>query len=185
MKRLLSVIALMAFGQMLSVGVAAAQSKTIPGETRTVSGTVEAIDVSGRTILLNTGKEYEELDVPPEVKNFPANVKVGDKLNLRYYDNVVLILKKPGDPDVNKATGGAVVTPGVPGRTGTVARQMTATVTITAIDQKVPSITFTGPNNRTFSSRVSDPKALAQVKVGDRVEITWTAAVVATLEPAK
>jgi hypothetical protein len=184
MKRLLSVIALMAFGQMLSVGLAAAQSKTLPGDTRTVTGTVEAIDVAGRTLLINTGKEYEEIDVPPEVKNFPANVKVGDKLSLRYYDNVVLVLKKPGEPDTNKYSG-TVVTPGTPGRTGTVARQQTQTVTITAIDLEAPSITFTGPGNRTFSSRVEDAKALAQLKVGDRIDITWTTAVLASLEPAK
>ena len=60
--------------------------------------------------------------------------------------------------------------------------QRTITATITAIDQNVPSITFSGPNNWTYSSRVEDKKALAKVKVGDKVDITWTAAVLVSFK---
>ena len=67
------------------------------------------------------------------------------------------------------------VTPGTrPG--GTSAEQRTITATITQIDPKVPSITFKGPNNWTYSSRVEDRKAIEKVKVGDKVDITWTQA---------
>lgn len=184
MRRQLPLIALMALGSILSGDVAAAQSKTVPGETKTVTGTVEAINQATRTLTIRAGKEYEEIEVPTEVQGF-STVKVGDRLNLRYYDNIVLIVQRPGQPDVNKSTPGNVVTPNVPGRSGTIARQRTLTATITAIDLKAPSITFTGVDNKTFSSPVKDVKALAQVKVGDKVDITWTTAVLASLEPAR
>ena len=60
--------------------------------------------------------------------------------------------------------------------------QRTITATITAIDQAVPSITFKGPNNWTYTSRVEDKAALAKVKVGDKVDITWTAAMILSLD---
>jgi hypothetical protein len=176
-----STLALTAFSFLLAAAALADQSKTITGDTKTVSGIVEQIDTSARTLTINTGNEYETISAPNDVKGF-STVKVGDKLTLRYYDNVVLTLKKPGDPDV-AGTSGRAVTPGKPGETGTVAEQTTITATITAIDEKVPSITFTGPNNWTYSSKVQDRKALSRVKVGDKVDITWTKAVLVSLEP--
>ena len=40
-----------------------------------------------------------------------------------------------------------------------------------------PSITFTGPNGWKYTSKVQDKAALAKVKVGDKVDIVWTEAV--------
>jgi len=48
---------------------------------------------------------------------------------------------------------------------------------------QVPSITFSGPNNWKYSSKVVDKKALASVKVGDKVDITWTEAVLISVQP--
>ena len=84
-------------------------------------------------------------------------------------------LKPAGEKSVDSAAEAVTKAGGVkPGATG--ATQRTITATITAIDPKVPSITFSGPNNWTSSSRVEDKKALATVKVGDKVDVTWTAA---------
>jgi hypothetical protein len=58
----------------------------------------------------------------------------------------------------------------------------TITATITETDPKVPSITFKGPNNWTYSSRVEDKQALAKVKVVDKVDLTWTQAVLVGVE---
>ena len=65
----------------------------------------------------------------------------------------------------------------------TIAKQRTITATITQLDPKVPSITFKGPNNWTYSSKVQDPKAIQNVKVGDKVDITWTEAVLVDVAP--
>jgi hypothetical protein len=54
---------------------------------------------------------------------------------------------------------------------------MTTTVTINAIDMKVPSVTVTSADGRKLSFKVENPKNLEGVKAGDKVEITYTQAV--------
>ena len=61
----------------------------------------------------------------------------------------------------------------------------TITATITALDPSVPSVTFTGPNGWKYSTRVEDTAALAKVKVGDKVDLTWTEATILSLEDRK
>jgi hypothetical protein len=161
----------------VSVG---AQSKTLPGEMKTVTATVESIERSTRQVTVK--KEdgtTTSFYVPTSMTRFDT-LKVGDKLHARYYDNVVLQLKQPGTADVDKAAGGLVRVEGAPA--GTMSYQRTITATITAIDPKVPSVTFTGPNGWNYSSRVQDPKALGKVNVGDKVDITWTMAVLMSIE---
>jgi len=45
-----------------------------------------------------------------------------------------------------------------------------------------PGSTFTGANGWKYTSRVQDKTALASVKVGDKVEIVWTEALLVSLE---
>lgn len=162
---------------------ARAQVKEIPGERITASGTVEAIDHASRILTLkDQDGEFVTVDVPADVKRFPE-IKVGDKITARYYDTVTVRLKKAGEAAVN--TGEAAVTPGTGPKPGmTVAAQRTMTARIEAIDPKVPSITFTGPKGWKYSSKVRDKNALATVKVGDKVDIVWTEALLVSLDPA-
>jgi hypothetical protein len=94
-------------------------------------------------------------------------------------------VKPEGEPAVDSLSEG--VTKGTAGPAGTAASQRTITATITAIDQSVPSITFKGEKVKwTYSSRVADKAMLAKVKVGDRVDITWTEALTLSVtSPAK
>jgi hypothetical protein len=48
------------------------------------------------------------------------------------------------------------------------------TATVAEIDKGASSMTFVGPNGWKYSRRVVDPMAFDQVKVGDRVDITWS-----------
>lgn len=182
MKRLFGIVTAAALGVTLLHVPIRAQARTVPGEMKVVSGTVEKIDVASRMLTIKTASDYEEISVPQSVKNF-SNVTVGDKLTLRYYDNIVLILKKPGEASVADRVTEAV-TPNVAGTSGTFAKQRTITATITAIDQQAPSVSFKGARDFTFTSPVKDREALSKVKVGDQVEITWTEAVLVSLEPA-
>lgn len=165
-------------------GTAAAQTKTITGEVKMATATVEAIERSTREVTLQKENgEFVTTTVPPDMKRFDT-LKIGDKISVKYYDNIVLRVKLPGEKDVDTSeastTPAAGTTPG-----GTKAKQRTITATITEIDPKVPSITFKGPNNWTYSSRVLDTDALKKVKVGDKVDITWTEAVLISLDAAK
>jgi hypothetical protein len=160
-----------------------AQTKTVTGETKTVTASVEAIDSSNREVTVKKPDgTYDVFYVPPGMKKFDT-LKVGDKVTARYYENMVLTLKKPGE--ASKDSGSAAVTRSKEGAAGTMAHQRTITATITAIDMKTPSITFTGPNNWKYSTRVEDKEALAKVKVGDRVDITWTEAMILSLDEGK
>jgi hypothetical protein len=169
---------------VLLPAIAAAQIKTLPGEEITLTATVEAIERASRSLTLK-GPEGRLLTitVPSDVKRFDA-LKVGDTITAKYYENIVLRVKAPGEKAVNSESGAVTPTGGTrPGASASVQRTITAT--ITAIDPNIPSITLSGPNNWTHSSRVADKAALKQVKVGDRLDITWTEAVLISAEPPK
>ncbi len=179
--RALTILAMSAVTALTS-SAAMAQTKSLTGDTKVVTATVEAVDHATRQVTLkNEDGTYEVLDVPASVKRFDG-LKVGDKVKARYYENIVLRLKQPGEKDVDSST--AAVTPSASGAkpAGTLASQRAITATITAIDPNVPSITFTGPNGWKYSSRVQDTAALAKVKVGDKVDITWTTAALVSFE---
>jgi Cu/Ag efflux protein CusF len=162
---------------------AGAQSKTVNGETRTVTATVEAIEKASREVTVKKpdGK-YDVIYVPQTIKRFDS-LKVGDTITARYYETMVLQLKKEGEKDVDTSASAAVPTTGA--LSGTVSHQQKFTATISAIDMNTPSVTFTGPHNWSYSSRVKDKAALSKVKVGDKVDITWTAAVLVSVDEAK
>jgi len=54
--------------------------------------------------------------------------------------------------------------------------------TIKAIDEKVPSVTVLTEDRRTVSFKVDDKNNLKDVKVGDKVEITYTEAVMISVK---
>jgi hypothetical protein len=167
---------------VLGVNMALAQSKTISSELKVETGTVEAIEASSRAVTLRKPDGTVVTTVAgPDVKRF-AELKVGDKVTARFYDNVVVRVKHPGEAEgfsaLKSTTPSDQATPG-----GTRAKQVRISATITGVDMETPSITFTGPNGWKYTSKVYDTEALAKVKVGDKVEITWTEAVLVSVEP--
>jgi hypothetical protein len=161
-----------------------AQSKTVRSEMRTETGTIEAIEASSRTLTLKKADgTFVTTVAAPDIKRFDE-LKLGDTVNVRYYENVIIRVKQPGESDVVSSakgtTGSEQVLPG-----GTRAKQVTITATITAIDPTAPSITFTGPHGWKYSSKVQDTEALAKVKVGDKVDIVWTEAMLVSVERSK
>ena len=161
---------------------AMAQSKTVSSEMKTATGTIEAVEAQTRTITIKKSDgTYATIVAGPDISRF-AEVKVGQTVNVRYYENVIVRVKRPGEPDTDTktaaTTGSEQAMPG-----GTKAKQRTITATITAIDPAVPSVTFTGPNGWKYSSKVQDTEALSKVKVGDKVDIVWTEAMLVSVEP--
>jgi hypothetical protein len=61
---------------------------------------------------------------------------------------------------------------------------MKTTVTVKAIDPQLPSITVTTQDGRSVTRKIEDKKNLEGVKVGDRIDITYTQALIANLERA-
>jgi Cu/Ag efflux protein CusF len=183
MKR--SVVGSIAAAVLLSTAsMALAQARTISAEMRTETGIVEAIDAATRTVTLKKPDGTVVTTVAgPDIKRF-AELKVGDKVNVRFYENVVVRLKRPGEPDVASASKSTTPSEQVlPG--GTRAKQVTITATITAIDMDAATVSFTGPTGWKYTSKVVDKEALAKVKVGDKFDIVWTEAVMVSVEPGK
>jgi phage tail sheath gpL-like len=141
-------------------------------QTITLSGTVESIDQSRRTLnIKKTDGSFETVDVPTSAKRFDE-LKVGDKVTVTYNNTVSARLKPPGeaavDTGIQGSTMGQEARPG-----GTTVMQRTMTATVSAIDKGSSSIAVVGPNGWKYSRRVVDPTVLDKLKVGDQVDITW------------
>jgi len=150
----------------------------------TVTATVVKIDQKTREVTLKgeDGKEFSFV-AGEDVKNL-AQVKPGDKVTATYAEALAYEVKKGGEM-VGPATvvGGGAAQPGAR-PAGGIARQTTVTVMITAIDPKVPSVTFKGPQGNTRTIKVMHPEKLQGVSVGDTVQLTFTEAFGIKVEPA-
>ena len=142
------------------------------------------VDQATREVTLKTADGQETSFVAgPDVKNL-AQLKVGDVVKVTYAEAFAYEVKKGGTtvgPQTAVAGGSAPV--GEKPRAA-FARQTTATVIITAIDPKVPSVTFKGPAGNTRTIKVMRPEKLQGVSVGDTVEITFTEAITIDVEDA-
>ena len=164
--------------------VARAQKPVTDTEAIELTTKIEAIDKTTRLLTLkDKDGETETVFCGPEVKRFDE-LKVGDTITFRYYESIAYAIRKPGQPSGLPAPqAGASVTRGEgPRPSGTIAKQETATVTLKAIDEKVPSVTVLTEDGRTVSLKVEDKKRLEGVKVGDKVEITYTVAVMISVK---
>ncbi|HVQ30960.1 MAG TPA: hypothetical protein VMV21_15320, partial [Vicinamibacteria bacterium] len=117
---------------------------------------IEAIDHDGRLVTLKdkTGT-LQTIHAGPEIKRFDE-LKVGDTVTFRYYESMAYQIRKPGQPSGLPTTGDAkVVRSQGPKPGATISKQETATVTIKAIDEKVPSVTVVTEDGRTASFRIN------------------------------
>jgi len=159
--------------------------KTVTKEAAvTATATIQAIDSTTRSVTLRNEKgEEDTFSVGPDVKRF-NELKVGDKIKMTYYESMVFQLRKPGAPAAPAsdavAAGRAKAVPG-----GAVATQQTRTVTVKAVDPNLPSITVTTQDGRTVTRKIEDKKNIEGVKAGDRIDITYTQALLVSAEPAK
>ena len=158
-----------------------AQMKELPKQTVTVSGTVETIDKNMRAVNIKTADgKFVAVDVPASAKRFDE-LKVGDKLKVTYNNNVYARLKPAGEVAVDSAaTASNMGKDARPG--GAAAMVRTMTTTVSEIDKSASSMTFVGPNGWKYSRRIVDPKVFDQVKVGDKVDVTWSTDVTYVVE---
>ena len=174
-------LVLVAAALTLTVSLAA-QSKTVQGKEVSTTATIEGIEAGTRQLYVKRADGTNDVVyVPTEIKRFDS-LKVGQKITVRYYENVVLRMATPGAAPIDSSSRS--VTPAA-GTAGTAARQQTVTATISAIDPKLPSVSFTGPRGWNYTTRVQDKALLAKFKVGDKVDITWTEAMLVSVEDAK
>jgi hypothetical protein len=146
-----------------------AQVRELPTDTTTIVGTIETIDQGKRAMNIKTPDGmFVAVNVPESVQRF-NELKVGDRINATYNNNVMVRLKPPGEAAVDTAATGDAKS----ATSGTQVMTRTMTASIVGIDRNASSISFEGPNGWKYSRRVVDPTVFAQVNVGDRVDIIW------------
>ena len=164
--------------------LASAQPSVTKSNTQRTSATIQAIDSTTRMVTLKTKDGSEEaFKAGPEITRF-NELKVGDTLEVTYVESLVMRVQKPGEA-ATATTGDAALTrnTGQPG--GTLGAQVNTTVTVKAIDMAVPSITVVTQDGRTVTRKVEEKKNLEGVKVGDKIAITYTEALLMSVAPAK
>jgi Cu/Ag efflux protein CusF len=164
----------------------AATPKTLgAGATVTVSATIQAIDETNRLVTL----KFEDGTVKtvlagPEVRRF-NELKIGDKVTFQYSESAIVELHKAdaSAPTSSMKEGIARSTGPKPG--GMMAQQVTATVTVEAIDSALPSITVKTDDGSHVTYHVQNKNNLEGVEVGDRIEITFTRALMISVADGK
>lgn len=151
----------------------------------TVTATVEAIDHTSRHVTLKGEKgNLVTIAVPPDVERFDA-IKIGDVVKAQYIESIVVRLAQPGDD-----TADASVEAGLTQRAGdkpgaTIANQVNVKVKVLAIDKAGSSLTIETPSGDKLSTKVKDKKRLEKLKVGDQIDVTYTEALLLTVDPQK
>jgi hypothetical protein len=170
---------------LLAVMVVSVSTPTSAGVTESQmtheTVTVTAIDRPKRQATLkNSEGESKVVDVPKEVKAYDT-LKVGDKIDIDYYESLAVKLAPKGTkPAVETSSG---LERGEVG-TATGGRETTISAVITAIDAKANKITIKGPSGAPQTIAVQNPevqKKLPMLKVGDVVQLTYTQALAASI----
>ena len=173
-------------GLLMSAPVLATAQTQDAQNQRTIQGKVEAVDQKARTVTIRgSGGGVVTLDVPPNAERF-EQVTVGSTVSGTFYEGVSIRVKPAGEPPVDQtlepkptATAGDL-----PGATRT--RQRVTTVTITGWDPKNRVVSFNGPTGTAYTRMLldsTDPKIIASLKPGDRVDLTRTEAVTLVMLP--
>ena len=172
-------------------GAALAQSGApIKGEavisSTSVTAKVTKINQKTREVTLQAKDGSESSFVAdPAVKNL-GQVKKGDVITATYTEALAYeVTKSTRAPGAASTTAAATAAPGAK-PAGAVGQNTTVTVSIAAMDPKVPSVTFKGPNGGQKTIKVASADKLQGVSVGDTVDISYTEAIAIKVEkPAK
>jgi Cu/Ag efflux protein CusF len=156
-------------------------------DARTVTATVEAIDLQTRLVTLR-GEDGRSMMIhaPDEVRNL-AQVRPGDRVTATYYEAAAVQVLAPGEatPGVGAASSMKRAEPGER-PAGTVAETMRVTSTVEKIDRDARQVTLRMPDGTTDVVNVRDPAKLEGVTEGDLVQIDYMRAVSIKVEgPAK
>src|SRR5262245_53633842 len=147
----------------------------------TVKATIEAIDKATRIVTLKGPKGNSvALYADESVKRF-NELNVGDEVTATYSESLAVNVRKPGTAGPPQKVETVTPRPGKPGATASV--QETLTVTVEEIDRPAKTVTVKGPEGRVQSFHVRDLNNLQGVKVGDRVDISYTRALLLKVDP--
>ena len=160
------------------------EPKSSVRELVSVSGTVERIDRSTRTLTLRTSSNTTEVTtVAPEVKLF-NELKSGDRVTVRHSQSVVVAVRPGTKPSPPVDTTDRAISRDPSGRSE-VLQQLTAAVTIERVDRSKSLVVYKTSDNQRAMRTVVDPGLLEGLKAGDVIEITYTREVAVDLQRSR
>jgi len=150
--------------------------KASAGEVVTMTAKVVSVDTATREVVLEGSNGAKRTIVAgPDVRNL-AQVKPGDIVKATYAQAVAIELKKGGSAilseRVKEEASGA---PLGEKPSGVARRQVTLTGRVEEVDAASRLVSVKGPKGNVVDVGVS-PQTLAEVKVGDEVELVYTEA---------
>jgi hypothetical protein len=163
---------------------ATAPGKGVVANVVEITASVQAVNKATREVTIKGPRGHVETVVAgPEVKNFDQ-IKVGDKVALRYMEALSLELKIGGTAPVARTDSamGGTAKPGEKPAAG-VGRQIHVVANVVAVDAATQTVSLKGPKH-TVDLHVGDPEQFKLVKVGDQIEATYTEAVALSVERA-
>jgi hypothetical protein len=180
-------IATILIATVLAVSVAHSEPLT-RSESLEIAATVESIDQATRTVVLVADSGQRAVFVAgPDVVNL-KEVKAGDRVRLGYKIAVAAAVRprgtpasKPVEDSIQKRSG-----PGEP-LSAEAGHTVLTTVTIDAVDTSFNTVSFKRADGITRVVGVDDPdgkRFIRTLKPGDSVEISYSEAMVVSLERA-
>ena len=149
-----------------------------------ISATITAVDPAKRMLTLRDDAGNEDtFNVSQDVQRF-NELMVGQKVNLTYYESVVYQLVKAGEKGSGTSLDAAVNRGAGALPAATIATQEKMTVTVKSIDATVPSVTVATDDGRVVTRKIENKKNLENLKPGDKIDITFTRALVTSVAPA-
>jgi Cu/Ag efflux protein CusF len=147
---------------------------------------VVAIDASQRKLTLKDedGTQYV-VGLSQDVRNVDQ-IHVGDEVAVSYTETISWQVKSAGQgaPGASSEASATRAKAGEkPG--GQVNASVTMTATISEIDIERGTVTITGPRGNRLVLRPRDPANLKKVKVGDLIDIGYSAALAIAVRPVE
>ncbi len=161
-----------------------AQTSVTKANVVRINATIQAVDPATRSITLRDDKGLEDTFIAGEGVQRFNELKVGQKVNITYYESLVLQVVKPGEKGSGPSTEAALTRAKGELPAGAVAVQDKATVTVKAVDPAVPSISVTTEDGRVVTRKVESKASLEGVKPGDKIDITYTRAFLTDVQNA-
>jgi Cu/Ag efflux protein CusF len=185
--RMVGVLGILIGAVIMSIpaGVAAGRQQVRSAETDviTAKATIIAIDKENRIVTLR-GPRGNDMAVKADEKFQRFNeLKVGDIVTAAYAQAIAVRVRKPGTAAPPKQSESVVRQPDKVA--ATITREQTVSVTIQEIDLTAPSVTAEGPQKHQYTFRVRDKKEIQDLKVGDKVDVTYTEALLLRADRAQ
>jgi len=171
-----------------------AQGSAIPAAGPTGEAVLSQVEITAKvtkinhktrevTLKANDGRQASFV-ADATVKNLDQ-VKKGDVVTATYTEALAYEVMKKGV----KATGAETTVAAASAASGAkpaaaIGQKTTLTVAVTAIDPKVPSVTFKGPGGNRRTIKVASADKLQGVSVGDTVNLTYAEAIAIKVEKA-